>query len=470
MPHTTYHSRPEVGSVLFPVIVSGASATSSRSPRAAAGLALVTLLLGLSACSPFNRANSYRPENAFIGGYSPRPEGSTAPRLAVKDLIDLKGTKTTAGSRYLARHAAPATEDAPLMAGARASGAWIVGKVNLGEFALGVSGVNDHFGTPLNPIEPRRRFVPGGSSSGSASAVATGLADISYGSDTAGSIRVPAASCGVVGLKTTHGLVPLEGVFPISPDVLDTVGPIARDTRWLARGTDMLIPGFQARYDREKARHPTGRTLTVGRLYVPGTAPAIDAAIDASLRAAGFRVVRLGDPFVDQWQQAESDGRIVAAASGWISDHRFLRKPGVSGTTKNALRIGRLAYNTNYREAIARRPAWQRALNDQFRRVDLIATPVLKGAPPRLSMFIRTGLLELRMFERQNTVAVNLAGNPAVAVPIPMVNADATDPLTSLQLVGPRLSEARLVNAARIVEKTSPTPPLPEFPVIARAR
>ena len=127
------------------------------------------------------------------------------------------------------------------MAGARAAGVAIVGKVNLHELAFGASGVNEYFGTPVNPLDPDR--VPGGSSSGSAVAVADGEADIAYGSDTGGSIRVPAAFCGVTGLKTTHGRVSLEGVWPLAPS-LDTVGPMARDVAGVAAGMALLEPGF----------------------------------------------------------------------------------------------------------------------------------------------------------------------------------------------------------------------------------
>jgi amidase len=105
----------------------------------------------------------------------------------------------------------------------------IVGKTNLSEFAVAPSGLNDFFGTPKNPLSKRRKLIPGGSSSGSAVAIANGTADVAFGTDTAGSIRVPAACCGVVGLKTTFGLISTKGVFPIEPRHLDTVGTIGKD-------------------------------------------------------------------------------------------------------------------------------------------------------------------------------------------------------------------------------------------------
>src|SRR6516164_9291052 len=161
-------------------------------------------------------------------------------RLAVKDLIDVAGVPTTAGSRALAVSAGPAERDALCLGGARAAGARIVGKANLNELAFGASGVNEHFGTPVNPLDPGR--VPGGSSSGSAVA-AGGEADLAYGSDTGGSIRVPAAFCGITGLKTTHGRVPLTGVWPLAPS-MDTIGPMARDVAGVAAGLALLEPGF----------------------------------------------------------------------------------------------------------------------------------------------------------------------------------------------------------------------------------
>src|SRR5438045_47558 len=169
--------------------------------------------------------------------------GGTGPRLAVKDLIDMQGVPTTAGCRAVADEAKPAERDAACMAGARAAGVPIVGKTNLHELAFGASGVNHAFGNPVNPLDPSR--VPGGSSSGSAVAVATGEADVAYGSVTGGSVRIPSACCGSAGLKTTHGRVSLEGVWPLSVS-LDTIGPMARDIAGLVLGMQLLEPGFSA--------------------------------------------------------------------------------------------------------------------------------------------------------------------------------------------------------------------------------
>ena len=162
----------------------------------------------------------------------------TGPRLAVKDIIDVAGVPTTAGSPAVERTAAPAAADAACLAGARAAGARIVGKTNLHELAMLPLGTNQWFGTPANPLDPA--LIPGGSSSGSAAAVAAGEADVALGSDTGGSIRVPAACCGITGLKTSYGRVPLDGVWPLAPS-LDTVGPMAATVDGLVTGMMLLV-------------------------------------------------------------------------------------------------------------------------------------------------------------------------------------------------------------------------------------
>src|SRR3954468_2389529 len=157
----------------------------------------------------------------------------TGPRVAVKDIIDVEGVPTTAGSRAVERTAAPAQRDAACLAGVRQAGARVVGKTNLHELAMLPLGTNPWFGTPINPLGPE--LIPGGSSSGSAVAVANDDADVALGSDTGGSVRIPAACCGTAGLKTTYGRVSLERVWPLAPS-LDTIGPMARDISGLVLG------------------------------------------------------------------------------------------------------------------------------------------------------------------------------------------------------------------------------------------
>jgi amidase len=203
----------------------------------------------LSGCvTPFNHEASITRNDAFID-YWPPPKDTADLRLAVKDLIDLQGVVTTAGSQYFEKKPAPATKDAACMTIARERGVLVIGKTNLDELAIGVTGMNEYFGIPKNRLSRFRNLIPGGSSSGSAVAVQSGMADVAFGTDTAGSIRVPAACCGIVGLKTTYGLVSLQGIHPLEPKHMDTVGPMGKDIDHVVEGMDLLERGFRERYE-----------------------------------------------------------------------------------------------------------------------------------------------------------------------------------------------------------------------------
>jgi amidase len=423
---------------------------------------------------PFGSKASVTRDRAFIS-YSPGADNSGKLRLAVKDIIDMKGQVTSAGSQYGAETSPPARRDAKLMGPARQGNVQIVGKTNLTEFCLGTSGMNEYYATPVNPLDRHR--IPGGSSSGSAVAVADGKADVAFGSDSAGSIRIPAACCGILGLKTTFGLVPLDGVFPLSPKHLDTIGPMAKDVPHLVQGMELLSPGFSARYEAAIARKPSANEIKIGRLYVDGTDSRIDDALDDALTAtgfqvvrlndrsktqwkntaAGFRVVRIDDPFKAQWEKAQVDGSAVAIGDGWLSNRQYLGKARVSLVTQATIRLGELQYNTIYKSALRGQREWQKTLRRALQRVDLIALPTLKTLPPRKPFFGRSADFEARVLALQNTVAVNFAGNPAIAIPIPLKGGGF--PVTSLQLIGPRSGEAELVNAARLIASRQPMMP-----------
>jgi amidase len=176
--------------------------------------------------------------------------------------------------------------------------------------------MNEYFGTPKNFFIGRRKLIPGGSSSGSAVAVASGMADVAYGTDSAGSVRVPAACCGIVGLKTTFKLISLEGVFPLSPNNLDTVGPMAKDIAGIVQGMDLLQQGFAERYKRAVAAKPSAKSIRIGRLYVDGTDPAIDKAVDDALAAKQFQVVNSMPPF------RRSGRKLISRPGLWRSPTR----------------------------------------------------------------------------------------------------------------------------------------------------
>lgn len=347
------------------------------------------------------------------------------PRLAVKDLIDVAGVPTTAGCKAVADRAEPAAADAACLAGARAAGASIVGKVNLHELAFGATGVNPWFGTPRNPLDAG--LVPGGSSSGSAVAVADGDADVAFGSDTGGSVRMPSACCGTVGLKTTHGRVPLDGVWPLAVS-LDTIGPMARDVAGVALGMELLEPGSTA---------PSTTPRVVGRLRF-GADPAIEAALDEALQRSELEVVDVDLP---GWRSAHDAALVVLAAEAYVEDGPLLdRRDGLGEDVVARLELGASISEAALADARARKLTWLEELAEVFTRVELLALPTLRAWPP--------GLGDADPHMTAHTAAVNLAGVPALSMPVP-----SGGPLpASLQLVGPAGSEAGLLAAGVVVE------------------
>ena len=416
--------------------------------RTIVGCALFSTLALGGCATPLSLGRRGSRDHAYIAYWPPADAAKT--RVAVKDLIDMQGVVTTAGSQFFAKTKKPAAGDAACLRGLRNGNVQIVGKTNLTELAVGVSGINDYFKTPKNPVTSKDRRIPGGSSSGSAVAVANGTADIALGTDTAGSIRVPAACCGIVGLKTTFGLVPIEGVYPISPTHLDTVGPMAKDVAHTVQGMDLLQAGFAGRYRAATAAKPSAAMITVGRLRVGRTSPTVDRAVDDALARTGFKVVELGEDFRQKWAQAQTDGNTVAATGAWLTNQKLLIAPGVTARTKAIITLGLVEYQTRYRAALKRQAEWQATLRAVFEKVDFIALPTLQTLPPKIPLFGLSAAFEALVLGSQNTVAVNFAGNPALAMPIPVD--DKHVQVSSLQLIGPRLSEAALLNAGRLVE------------------
>jgi amidase len=356
--------------------------------------------------------------------------GTTGTTVAVKDLIDLAGLPTTAGCRAIERAAGPATADAPCLAGLRAAidagEARVVGKTNLDELAVGASGVNTWFGTPRNPLDPAR--IPGGSSSGSAAAVAAGDAEVAIGSDTGGSVRIPSACCGTVGLKTTIGRVPTAGVVPLSQS-LDTIGPIGRDVGGVVRGMELLEPGFAAGAPAQ----------TIGRVRVTGVDPAIDAAVDRALAAAGFEVVEVALP---SWDDA-IEAALRIALSEAVRNHGAMidREPELVGAVAATPILHGRVLGAHEAQARYFQRTWEAELAAGLDRAELLAWPTLAAFAPTLSDF---GAID----KICRTMELNLAGLPALAQPVA-----TPGPLpASLQLVGPLGGEETLVATGAVVE------------------
>ena len=342
----------------------------------------------------------------------------------------MAGEPTTAGCRAVAARATPAEWDAECLAGARAAGARIVGRTNLHELALGVTGVNPWFGTPQNPLD--HGLVPGGSSSGSAVAVATEEADVAYGSDTGGSVRIPSACCGTAGLKTTWGRVPLGGVWPLSPS-FDTVGPMARDVAGLVTGMQLLEPGFTV-----PVAH--GVDLSVARMPIEAD-PLITAAIDRAVQLVGWDC---RDLFVPGWDEATVQAGLLLVVEAWHADASLVEQDpeSIGNDVRERLRLGSSFDDGTVRAAWLAQRDWKATLERIFAEVDILVTPTLTIFPPHLED--GEDLLVSRC-----TLPVNLAGVPALSLPVPTAG-----PLpASIQLIGPAHSEGRLLAAGALLEE-----------------
>lgn len=371
------------------------------------------------------------PDATFITILDPEGDPRARPdgvRLAVKDCIDVAGVITTAGSPVVAEQNEPAVLDAECLAGFRAAGARIVGKVNLHELCFGSSGVNPHYGTPVNPVDPRR--VPGGSSSGSAVVVATGRAEVALGTDTAGSIRNPAAACGVVGLKPTFGVVSVVGTRPLAPS-LDTVGVLARTVADVAMGATLLDPRLT-----DGAVTPS---LTAARLRLPGTDPTIDAAVDSALIEAGITAVDVDLPGWEAAHRATLDllfGEALAINEDLWHHHRDRLGADLVERFTFAQAIGPAELG-QAREA---RGPWRTELAEVLGAHGLLVLPTMTSFPARLG--------DQAVAPNPAAAAVNLAGLPALALPVPSGGLMPA----SIQLVAPDHHEPRLLATAALIE------------------
>lgn len=355
------------------------------------------------------------------------PHEGTGPRLAVKDCIDVAGVPTTAGCPVVAEMAEPAASDAAVVASAREAGAQIVGKTGLTELCWSASGVNHWAGTPVNPRDPRR--IPGGSSSGSAVAVATGEADISLGTDAGGSIRIPAACCGVAGLKTTFGRVSVKGVYLLAPS-LDTVGPMGPDVAAVEAGMRLIEPGFTV---------PPPLGLTAGRLTVTGVEgnvdPMVDAAVDRALAAAGIAVMNVASC---DFRAAVDAFRVIVDAEGFRTNAYLMPylnqlSPHIRRNLERGARLSRADRAAAEYTRGQVRAAFASLLAD----FPVLVLPTLTGQPPLLGerAFALTTL----------TAPTSLAGLAALALPVP-----ADGAIASLQVVG--ADEETVLAFGRVIE------------------
>lgn len=367
--------------------------------------------------------------------------------VSVKDLFDVKGSKTVAGSRLLATHALPAVADAPVIDRLRQAGCVIIGRTNMSELAFSGVGNNIYFGTPANPVDPQ--CIPGGSSSGAAVSVALGLADIGLGSDTGGSLRIPAALCGVVGFKPSAGKVPTEGTFPLST-TLDTVGPIAATV-------EDCIQAFAVLAD-----HPVPPMVKKGpyRLGIVHDARITGHTDDAVALPLQRAVDRLGEsgvlfesvnlsPILDTLEQIDAIGIFpsieLAARLGPLSDaDKGMLDPEIWERVRSGYHITAV----DYLEMLRIRADVMTRMQQLMHRLDAILLATVPIVAPNTvdladpESFHRTNRLLLR-----NTRIANLLNLPAVSIPLPVYGKAA-----GLMLWGKTDQDWALLNCARDIE------------------
>ncbi|WP_432838715.1 amidase [Dactylosporangium sp. CA-092794] len=328
-------------------------------------------------------------------------------RLAVKDLISIRGYPMRAGSKAR-QSAVPETTTAPVVARLLERGASLIGATTLHEFAFGVTGVNDHAGTPANPRDPR--CIPGGSSSGSAVAVAEGSADLAVGTDTGGSVRIPAALCGVVGFKPAYGSYPVDGVYPLAPS-LDHVGLLARTVSVVVRAHTALTGQRPSPADR----------LRIGllRAELDDADPLVSesvALVADVLARSGHTVCEL--PWLDPQDVFEASTTLLLAEAARV--HRAAIVGGALDRYGADVRerLLRGAAVDAVAETAARRVQDRlcRLARERFGAVDCVIGPTVPVLAPRLDDAWQATIAARLV---RNTRAANLVGLPAVTLPLP---------------------------------------------------
>ena len=365
--------------------------------------------------------------------------------ITVKDLIDIAGTPTTSGSRIEPRQPAA---DAPLVRRLRSAGAIIVGKTNLHEFAFGTTSDETAFGAVKNPIDPSRSA--GGSSGGSAAAIVDGMCFASVGTDTGGSIRIPSAACGIVGLKPGLGEVPGDGVVPLSA-TLDHAGPMARSVA----DAGMLFQAMKGATVQEVA--PAGGRLVFGvprAYFFDRLEPGVRSTVESTLsRIAGAGAV-LRDVAIERAECTADvylhiclpEASCVHAAM--LREHADEYSPGV----RLRLEMGTYVLAEDYIRAMRLRDVLTRAVDRALDRCDALLLPSLPIPAPPLgaaSVDVDGVQAPVRATMLRLTQLFNITGHPAIALP---AGRGADGLPRGIQLVGHRGRTERLLDVAAAVE------------------
>ena len=356
-------------------------------------------------------------DGIFLARPDPLPEDGM--QMAVKDLFDTAGLPTTYGSILFADHVPE--HSAMAVTQLEDAGYASVGKTNLHEFAYGVTSQNPHFGTVPNPAAPGR--TAGGSSGGSAAALAAGFADAALGTDSGGSIRIPAACCAVVGFKPTFGVVSLEGVFPLAP-TFDHAGPMARTVEGCVRMMEVFVPGFSL---------PDSIEARVGIAWLEQCEPLVCERVGEAGARLGAEAVdfplpdNVGPAFMREVADVHRD---------LFAEHADAYGDNVRGKIERCLAVT----ETEYQAATRRRDEYRERCEAEIADFNLLLVPTLGFEPPSADV----DEIEVREAMIRFTLPFNALGWPALSIPV----GDA-----SVQIVGRPGQDALVLAAGASLER-----------------
>ena len=380
-------------------------------------------------------------EKEILGGHWRGPLHGIP--VGLKDLIDTAGVRTTAASAVFQNRIA--IEDADVVVKLRSAGAVFLGKQNLHEFAYGGSSLISHFGPVRNPVNPD--FIAGGSSGGSAAAVVSGMCYAGVGTDTAGSIREPAALCGVVGLKPSYGLVSIRGIIPLSVS-LDHAGPITRSVEDAAIMLDALT-GSGSQY-RDSIRNEV-KSCRVGiprKPFYEGLDPEISSAVEHSILSLG----KLGAAVREVDVAVPADRTLQSYESYAYHRDKLHWAELYQPETLRRIRTGENITEDQYQSALRELHRLRNSVAETFQHVDFLITPTTPVPAPRISELTKDPSL-LRPAELlllRNTRPVNVWGLPAISVPC---GTTAQSLPIGLQIIGPAHADARVLQLAHGYER-----------------
>jgi aspartyl-tRNA(Asn)/glutamyl-tRNA(Gln) amidotransferase subunit A len=364
--------------------------------------------------------------------------------VGLKDLIDTAGIRTTAASAVF-RDRVPA-ENADVVKQLKAAGAVFVGKQNLHEFAYGGSSLISYFGSVRNPVNPE--YIAGGSSGGSAAAVASGMCYAAIGTDTAGSIREPAALCGVVGLKPSYGLVSTKGIVPLSTS-LDHAGPITRTVEDAAIVLDALTN------NRGKYRETLHGPIDDFRIGIPRKYffDEVDSEILAAIESAIEQLAAKAKSVRNVECPIHEDRTAFLFESHGYHRERIQSSPELyHPETLRRVQNGGDISEVDYRNALAELQKIRRDAAQMFRDVDVLLTPTVPVATPKMADLLQdiTQLRPTEVVLLRNTRPVNVWGLPGISVPCEKTSEGLP---IGLQIIGPPKEDARVLQAAYVVEQ-----------------